>query len=59
MAMTALHPAGSNEEGQPRKDLWPPPEGTADHISTDRDPLMKMLMEIAASQDAILEDHLL
>ena len=58
-AMTALHPAGSNEEGQPRKDLWPPPEGTADPISTDRDPLVKMLMEIAASQDAILEDHLL
>ena len=25
----------------------------------DRDPLVKMLMEIAASQDAILEDHLL
>ena len=58
-AMTALHPAGSNEEGQPRKDLWPPPEGAADPISTDRDPLVKMLMEIAASQDAILEDHLL
>ena len=58
-AMTALHPAGSNEEGQPRKDLWPPPEGTADPISTDRDPLVEMLMETAASQDAILEDHLL
>ena len=58
-AMTALHPTGSNEEGQPRKDLWPPPEGTADPISTDRDPLVKMLMEIAASQYAILEDHLL
>ena len=58
-AMTALHPADSNEEGQPRKDLWPPPEGTDDPISTNRDPLVKMLMEIAASQDAILEDHLL
>ena len=58
-AMTALHPAGNAEEGQPRKDLWPPPEGTAEPISDDRDPLVKMLMEIAATQDAILEDHLL
>ena len=58
-AMTALHPAGSDEEGQPRKDPWPPPEGSADPISEDRDPLVKMLMEMAATQDAILEDHLL
>ena len=57
--MTASHPAGSDEEGQPRKDLWPPPEGSADPISEDRDPLVKMLMEMAATQDAILEDHLL
>ena len=58
-AMTALHPAGNDEEGQPRKDLWPPPEGTAEPISDDRDSLVKMLMQIAATQDAILEDHLL
>ena len=58
-AMTALHPAGNEEEGQPRKNLWPPPEGTAEPISDDRDPLVKMLMQIAATQDAILEDHLL
>ena len=58
-AMTALHPAGSDEEGQPRKDLWPPPEGSADPISEDGDPLVKMLMEKAATQDSILEDHLL
>ena len=57
-AMTALHPAGNDEEGQPRKDLWPPPEGTAEPISDDRDPLVKMLMQIATTQDAILEDHL-
>jgi len=57
--MTALHPAGSDEEGQPRKDLWPPPESSADPISDNRDPLVKMLMQIAATQDAILEDHLL
>ena len=58
-AMTALHPAGSDEEGQPRKDLWPLPEGSADPISSDKDPLVKMLLEIAATQNAILEDHLL
>ena len=58
-AMTALHPAGNDEEGQPRKDLWSPPEGTAEPISDDRDPLVMMLMQIAATQDAILEDHLL
>ena len=58
-AITALHPAGNDEEGQPRKDLWSPPEGTAEPISDDRDPLVKMLMQIAATQEAILEDHLL
>ncbi|CAH3141297.1 unnamed protein product [Porites lobata] len=58
-AMTALHLAGNDEEGQPRKDLWPPPEGTAEPISDDRDPLVKVLMQIAATQDAILEDNLL
>ena len=58
-AMTASHPAGSDEKGQPRKDLWPPPEGSAVEISHERDPLVKMLLEIAATQNAILEDHLL
>ncbi|KAK2571016.1 hypothetical protein P5673_003555 [Acropora cervicornis] len=57
--MTALHPAGSDREGQSRKDLWPPPEGSADPILDDRDPLLKMLMEITATQDGMLEDHLL
>ena len=41
--MTALHPTGSDEEGQPRKDLWHPPKGSADPISEDTDPLVKML----------------
>ena len=59
LAMTALHPAGSDDEGKPRKDLWPPPEGSADPISDESDPLVKMLMEVAATQQAILEDHLL
>ena len=25
LAMAALHPAGSDDEGKPRKDLWSPP----------------------------------
>lgn len=57
--MTALHPAGSGEEGQPRKDLWPAPEGAAEPVSNERDPLLMMLMEVATTQDGILEDHLL
>ena len=52
--MTALHPAGNDEEGQPRNDLCPPPVGTAEPISNDRDPLVKMLLQIAGTQDAIL-----
>ena len=59
LGMTAMHPAGSDEEGKPRKDLWPPPEGSADPVPSDQDPLVKMLMDIASTQDAILEDHLL
>ena len=58
-AIAALDPAGKDEEGQPRKDLWRPPERTAEPISDDRDPLVKVLMQIAATQDAIVEDHLL
>lgn len=27
--MTACHPAYKDENGNPRRDLWPPPEGTA------------------------------
>ena len=57
--MTLLYPAGSNDEEKPREDLWPPPDGSADPISDGRDPLVKMLMQIAATQDTILEDHLL
>lgn len=37
-ALTVFHPAGNEEEGQSRKDLWPPPES----ISDDRDHLVKM-----------------
>ena len=59
LGMTAMHPAGSDEKGKPQKDLWHMPEGSADPIPNDQDPLVKMLMDIASTQDAILEDHLL
>ena len=58
-AIAVLHPAGSDEEAEPRKGLWPLPEGSTDPISDDRDPLVKMLMETVATQDAMLEDHML
>ena len=57
--MSELHPAGNDEDEQPRKDLCPPPVGTAESISNDRDPLVKMLLQIAGTQDAILQDYLL
>ena len=48
--MATLFPAARDEEGQLRKDLWPPPKGLADP--------MKLLMQIAATQDITLEDYL-
>lgn len=27
--MTASHPAGKDESGNPNRNLWPPPEGNA------------------------------
>ena len=29
MGMSASHPAGNGDDGNSRKDRWPPPEGTA------------------------------
>ena len=59
LSMRALHPAGSDEEGKPRKDLWPLPEGSADPLPNDQDPLVKMIMNTASTQEAILESCLL
>ena len=57
-AMSALHPAGKDGDGNPKKEFWPPPEGSAEPIANDQDPLVMMLMDVSATQDAILEDHL-
>jgi hypothetical protein len=57
--MTACHPAGKDEDGDPRKDLWPPPEGSAPPPPEKTNPLVKLLMDVSASQESLLEDHLL
>ena len=57
--LTALHPAGSDTEGNPRKDLWPPPHGTCPAPPDEKNPLIKLLMDVSDSQQTLLEDHLL
>ena len=57
--MTASHPAGSDEDGNPRKAFWPPPEGSAPAPPEDRNPLTKLLMDVCQTQESLLEDHLL
>jgi hypothetical protein len=57
--MTASHPAGTDENGNPRKDLWPPPEGTVPPTPDDDNPLLKLLCEAATTQEELLNDHLL
>ena len=56
--MSASHPAGKDAENQSRKNLWPPPEGTAPAPSEEQNPLVKMLMDVSESQESLLEDHL-
>lgn len=57
--MTASHPAGCDLEGNPRKDLWPPPEGTSQPPPEELNPLVKLLMDVSVTQESLLEDHLL
>ncbi|XP_048590508.1 uncharacterized protein LOC5504101 [Nematostella vectensis] len=56
--MSASHPAGKDEDGESRKELWLPPEGTAEPVPEDSDPLVRMLLDLDATQEAMLEDHL-
>ena len=57
--MTACHPAGKDPDGNSRKYLWPPPEGTAPAPPEEKNPLIKLLWDVSGSQDSLLEDHLL
>jgi len=59
LGMFASHPAGNGDDGNPRKDLWPPPEGTAPAPPEEKNPLVKLLMDTSSSQDSLLEDYLL
>ena len=59
LATTASHPADNDKEGKTWKDLWPLPEGSADPLPNDQDPLVKMIMNTASTQEAILESCLL
>lgn len=38
--MTASHPAGKDESGNPNKNLWPPPEGNAPPPPDENNPLL-------------------
>ena len=57
--MTSYHPAASEEDGNPRKDFWLPPKGSAPAKPEDRNPLTKLLMDACQTQESLLEDHLL
>ncbi|KAL4234881.1 hypothetical protein ACF0H5_006523 [Mactra antiquata] len=57
--MTAMHPAGKNNNGIPKTNIWPPPEGSFQNIPTEKNPLLKLLMDVCNSQQSLLEDHLL
>ena len=57
--LTACHPAGTDENGHPRKDLWAPPEGFAPAPPEEKNPLLKLLMDVSESQESLLEDHIL
>ena len=57
--LTACHPAGTDENGHPRKDLWAPPEGFAPALPEEKNPLLKLLMDVSESQEPLLEDHIL
>jgi hypothetical protein len=57
MGMTASHPAGCDSLGNPRKEFWPPPEGTSPPINEDSNPLIQLLMDVSATQDSLLYDH--
>ena len=57
--LSASHPAGKDETGKPRKNLWPPPEGSAALPPEEKNPLIKLLMDVSMSQETLLEDYVL
>lgn len=57
--LTASHPAGKDELGNPNKKLWSPPEGSAPPPPEEDNPLYKLLMDVSQTQETLLEDHLM
>jgi hypothetical protein len=57
--LSASHPAGKDETGKPRKNLWPPPEGSAALPPEETNPLIKLLLDVSMSQETLLEDYVL
>jgi hypothetical protein len=51
--LSASHPAGKDETGKPRKNLWPPPEGSAALPPEEKNPLIKLLMDVSMSQETL------
>ena len=59
LGLTALHPAGTNEDGSSRKDPWAPPKGTAPLPPEEKNPLLKLLIDASETQESVAEDHFL
>jgi hypothetical protein len=57
--LTALHPAGKDENGFSKNKLWPPPVGFTPQPPEEKNPLVKLLMDVSLSQETLLKDHLL
>ena len=57
--MTANYSAGKDESGNARKNLLPPPEGTAPAPPEDKNPLNKLLTDVSSNQEFLQEDHIL
>ena len=59
LGLSASHPAGADNSGNSRKNLWPPPEGTAPAPPEEKNPLVKLLMDVSENEETLLEDYLL
>lgn len=53
-SMTASHPTGTDDSGQPLKSLWPSPEGTAPAPPNEQNPLLKLLMDVSFTEESLL-----
>jgi hypothetical protein len=47
--LSASHPAGKDETGKHRNNLWPPPEGSAALPPEEKNQLITLLMDVSIS----------